>query len=128
MRIKMRERKRGMAEKKREKSVDVLDRLFWTVQPPMGLVKGDYYRAENWFAPHFPGDKGYHGILEVVRRDGTLQMVEFNEINNPTYYIRRYQGVSKRLSDYRQVRRGAGKRPDPSGRADGGGEPPHRRV
>ena len=28
MRIKMRERKRGMAEKKREKSVDVLDRLF----------------------------------------------------------------------------------------------------
>ena len=73
-----------MAEKKREKSVDVLDRLFWTVQPPMGLVKGDYYRAENWFAPHFPGDKGYHGILEVVRRDGTLQMVEFNEINNPT--------------------------------------------
>lgn len=45
MRIKMRERKRGMAEKKREKSVDVLDRLFWTVQPPMGLVKGDYYRA-----------------------------------------------------------------------------------
>ena len=100
MRIKMRERKRGMEEKKREKSVDVLDRLFWTVQPPMGLVKGDYYRAENWFAPHFPGDKGYHGILEVVRRDGTLQMVEFNEINNPTYYIRRYQGVSKRLSDY----------------------------
>ena len=86
MRIKMRGRKRGMAEKKREKSVDVLDRLFWTVQPPMGLVKGDYYRAENWFAPHFPGDKGYHGILEVVRRDGTLQMVEFNEINNPTYY------------------------------------------
>lgn len=78
----------------------MLDRLFWTVQPPMGLVKGDYYRAENWFAPHFPGDKGYHGILEVVRRDGTLQMVEFNEINNPTYYIRRYQGVSKRLSDY----------------------------
>ena len=41
MRIKMRERKRGMEEKKREKSVDVLDRLFWTVQPPMGLVKGD---------------------------------------------------------------------------------------
>ena len=69
-----------MAEKKREKSVDVLDRLFWTVQPPMGLVKGDYYRAENWFAPHFPGDKGYHGILEVVRRDGTLQMVAENRL------------------------------------------------
>ena len=89
-----------MAEKKREKTVNILDQLFWTVQPPMGLVKGDYYRAENWFAPHFPGDKGYHGILEVVREDGRIRMVEFNEINNPTYYIKRYQGVSKRLSDY----------------------------
>lgn len=80
--------------------MNILDQLFWTVQPPMGLVKGDYYRAENWFAPHFPGDKGYHGILEVVREDGRIRMVEFNEINNPTYYIKRYQGVSKRLSDY----------------------------
>ena len=89
-----------MAEKKRETSVDVLDRLFWSVQPPPGLVKGGYYRAENWFAPHFPGDRGYHGILEVVRQEGRIQMVEFNEVNNPTYYLRRYQGVSKRLSDY----------------------------
>lgn len=87
-------------EKKREKSVDILDKLFWSVQPPEGLVKGDYYRAENWFAPHFEGDKGYHGILEAVRRDGKLVMVEFNEINNPTYYIKCYQGVSKRLSSY----------------------------
>lgn len=88
------------AEKKREKSVDILDKLFWSVQPPEGLVTGDYYRAENWFAPHFEGDKGYHGILEVVCRDGKLVMVEFNEINNPTYYIKCYQGVSKRLSGY----------------------------
>lgn len=89
-----------MAEKKREKTVDVLERLFWTVQPPKGMIKGEYYRAENWFAPHFEGDKGYHGILEVVRENGKIRMVEFNEINNPTYYIKRYQGVSKRLSDY----------------------------
>lgn len=88
------------SEKKREQTVDVLEKLFWTVQPPAGLVTGDYYRAENWFAPHFEGDLGYHGILEVVQKDGRLQMVEFNEINNPTYYIKRYQGVSKRLSDY----------------------------
>lgn len=87
-------------DKKREKTVNVLDKLFWSVQPPRGLVKGDYYCAENWFAPHFQGDKGYHGILEVVRQDGRIQMVEFNEINNPTYYIKLYQGVSKRLSNY----------------------------
>lgn len=29
-----------MEEKKREKSVDVLDRLFWTVQPTYGAGKG----------------------------------------------------------------------------------------
>lgn len=84
----------------REKSVNILDRLFWTVQPPLGIISGDYYRAENWFAPHYDGDKGYHGILEVVRKDGRLVWVEFNEINNPTYYIKMYQGVSKRLSNY----------------------------
>ena len=91
MRIKMRERKRGMEEKKREKSVDVLDRLFWTVQPPMGLVKRDYYRAENWFAPHFPGDKGYHGILEVVRMEVKLKMIENKEIKNNRYYKIRFK-------------------------------------
>ncbi len=85
---------------KREKTVSVLDKLFWSVQPPAGLVKGEYYREENWFAPHFPGDRGYHGILEVVRENEKIQMVEFNEINSSTYYIQRYQGVSKRLSDY----------------------------
>lgn len=84
----------------REKTVSILDQLFWSVQPPAGFIRGEYYRAENWFAPHFSGDCGYHGILEVVRENGKLQMVEFNEINNPTYYIKRYQGVSKRLSDY----------------------------
>lgn len=85
---------------KREQSVAILDKLFWNVQPPCGVIKGRYYRAENHFAPHFPGDPGYHGILEVVCRDGALAMVEFNEINAPSYYIRQYQGVSKRLSDY----------------------------
>lgn len=86
--------------RKREQTVDVLGKLFWTVQPPSGMVTGDYYREENWFAPHFEGDGGYHGILEVVLRDGRIQMVEFNEINNPSYYIKMYQGVSKRLSGY----------------------------
>lgn len=84
----------------REGEVSILDRLFWSVQPPNGIVYGDYYRAENFFAPHFPGDEGYHGILEVVQESGKLTMVEFNEINASSYYIRRMQGISKRLSDY----------------------------
>lgn len=90
----------SQAQKKRERNVSILDRLFWSVQPPDGWIRGDYYRAENFFAPHFTGDTGYHGILEVVQLDKRLVMVEFNEVNAPSYYIRKYQGVSKRLSDY----------------------------
>ena len=85
---------------KREKTVNILDKLYWTVQPPIGVILGDYFREENWFAPHFAGDQGYHGILEVVRDQERIVWIRFNEINNPTYYIKKYQGVSKRLSDY----------------------------
>lgn len=87
-------------EKKREKNVSILNRLNWTVQPPKGFIKGEYYKAENWFAPHFEGDTGYHGILEVVIDKEKIRMVEYNEINSESYYIKKYQGVSKRLSDY----------------------------
>ncbi len=87
-------------QRKREKSADILDKLFWTVQPPIGIISGDYFREENWFAPHFEGDKGYHGILEVVKNHENIVYVKFNEINNPTYYIKKYQNISKRFSDY----------------------------
>ena len=80
----------AIKKRTREGDVSILEHLFWSVQPPEGLIWGDYYRAENFFAPHFPGDEGYHGILEVVQRDGRLVMVEYNEINASSYYIRRF--------------------------------------
>lgn len=83
-----------------EKTVNVLDKLSWTVQPPLGLICGDYFRVENNFAPHHALDRGYHGILEVVEKDGKLLHIEFNEINSPSYYNRYYQNASKRRSDY----------------------------
>lgn len=85
---------------KREENVNVLDLLSWTVQPPLGIIKGEYFREENYFAPHFPGDPGYHGILEVVRRDGVLVHVEFNEYVAPSYYMRLYQNASKRRGSF----------------------------
>lgn len=83
-----------------EKTVDVLDQLSWTVQPPLGLICGDYFRVENDFAPHHALDRGYHGILEVVEQAGQLVHIEFNERNSPSYYNRYYQNASKRRSDY----------------------------
>lgn len=46
-----------------EKTVNVLDKLHWTVQPPMGMIKGEYLCAENYFAKHHAMDEGYHGCL-----------------------------------------------------------------
>lgn len=86
--------------KQREKTVSILDRLSWSVQPPKGLIKGNYYREEERFSSCFHGDPGHLGILEVVENNGQLLMVQFNEQCSPTYYLRRFQNVDKRLSDY----------------------------
>ncbi len=85
---------------RREKTVSILDRLFWTVQPPQGLIKGHYYREEMRFGSGGNFDPGHLGILEVVYRDGKLRMVEFNERCTPTYYVNSQQDMSKRLSNY----------------------------
>lgn len=66
----------------------------WSVQPQLGVVKGDYYKAERLFR------QGHMGILEVVKKDGEIVFVEFNERTRPNYYNRYYQDVPKRLSDY----------------------------
>ena len=85
--------------KQREKTVSILDRLSWSVQPPKGLIKGCYYREEARFSSCFNGDLGHLGVLEVVVDDGRIVMVEFNEQCSPTYYLRHFQNVDKRLSD-----------------------------
>lgn len=66
----------------------------WTVQPKKGIVKGDYYKIEERFR------QGHLGTLEVVKNNGKLVHVEFNELTRPNYYNRFYQNVSKRLSPY----------------------------
>lgn len=83
-----------------EQNVDVLDRLSWTIQPPLGLIKGHYFREEMDFAPHFAGDSGYHGILEVVTDGNQILHVEFNELVAPSYYKRLYQNASKRRGSF----------------------------
>ena len=51
----------------------------WTVQPPKGLIKGDYYRLEERFPPYykgvegeFPSDPGHLGIVEAIKNDGKI--------------------------------------------------------
>ena len=63
----------------REKTVSILDRLSWSVQPPKGLIKGNYFREESRFSFSFPADPGHLGILEVVENAGQFVLVQFNE-------------------------------------------------
>lgn len=79
----------------------------WTVQPPAGMLKGQYYRLEKRFPPYyegvegqFPSDPGHLGIVEVVKQDGKIIFVELNEVTSPTYYRHVYRDISKRRSDF----------------------------
>ncbi|NMA69594.1 MAG: FMN-binding protein [Desulfitobacterium sp.] len=68
--------------------------LEWSVQPKLGIIKGDYYKIEERFR------QGHLGTLEVVKNDGEIVHVEFNERTRPNYYHRYYQDVPKRMSEY----------------------------
>lgn len=69
----------------------------WDAAPKEGLIKGDYYRAEQRFR------QGHMGILEVVVNNDKIQQVVFNETARPNYYLRFYQNQNKRLSEYNQT-------------------------
>ena len=73
----------------------------WTAQPQyQGLLKGDYYRAELRYSGRW-GDPGHLGILEVViGGDGQILYAEFNENTMGNYYVRHFQNVSKRRTEF----------------------------
>lgn len=68
--------------------------LEWSVQPELGLIKGDYYRVEERFR------QGHLGVLEIVKNEDDIVHVEFNEMTRPNYYTRYFQNVTKRMSEY----------------------------
>lgn len=83
------------------------EETFWTVQPPKGMIKGDYYRIEERFPPYykgvegqFPADPGHLGVVEVVKSGEQIVFLELNEITSPAYYNHLYQNISKRRSSY----------------------------
>ncbi|MBY5992673.1 FMN-binding protein [Ferrimonas balearica] len=72
-------------------------KLKWSIQPQLGLLKGDYYYEEARFR------QGHMGSMTVVLDSDNPEDVifaEFNEEGRPNYYTRLYQGVPKRMSEY----------------------------
>lgn len=87
----------------------ITPKITWTVQPPKGMLKGDYYRIEERFPPYykgvdgqFPDDPGHLGIIEAVKQDDRIVFVELNEITASSYYRHLYRDISKRRSSYSQ--------------------------
>lgn len=72
-----------------------LKKMFWSNQPPLGLMEGNYYTNDGYF------DIGNKGIVEIVTDDTSkIINVEFNEYGAENYYESKYSGANKRLSDY----------------------------
>lgn len=71
-----------------------MTKLDWSIQPKLGIIKGELYKIEERFR------QGHLGTLEVVKDKGTIVHVEFNERTRPNYYHRYYQDVPKRMSEY----------------------------
>ena len=72
------------------------EKMFWSNQPPLGLMTGNYYKNEGVFTG------GNYGIVEIITEPETQRIlnVEFTEFASDPYYDTRYSGVNKRLSDY----------------------------
>ncbi|MFD2306369.1 hypothetical protein [Enterococcus termitis] len=72
-----------------------LKKMFWSNQPPLGLLEGNYFTNEGYF------DVGNKGIVEIVTDENSkIINVEFNEYGAENYYESTYAGANKRLSDY----------------------------
>lgn len=73
-----------------------MKKMFWSNQPPLGLLEGYYYKNEGQFTG------GNYGIVEVVTNpeNAKIENVQFTEFASDPYYIGKYSGKNKRLSDY----------------------------
>jgi len=68
--------------------------MYWSVQPPKGIIVGDYYAGQKVF------DGGYEAYAEVVVNNGEIVHIELNERPPLTYYASEWAGETKRRSGY----------------------------
>ncbi|MDO4787376.1 MAG: hypothetical protein Q4A13_10575, partial [Fretibacterium sp.] len=72
-------------------------RLFWSVQPPRGVIRGEYYH-ENY---GFGGKNGdYSALIDLVIDKGRIVHIEMDEMTPPEYYSELWRAQRKRTSGY----------------------------
>ena len=83
-----------LAKKKTKKGQEKIDAMFWSIQPPKGIIVGDYYSGQKVF------DGGYEAYAEVVVNNNEIVHIELNERPPATYYAAEWAGETKRRSGY----------------------------
>lgn len=66
-----------------ETEVEILDRLFWDIQPALGDLAGQAYCETMSFGQGHPDDPGHRADLLVVVAEGRLRHVAFLETCSP---------------------------------------------
>lgn len=70
------------------------EKMFWTVQPPQGLIEGDYYYGEKEF------NEGFTATADLVLSGNNIVHLELDEIAPDDYYSEDWAGEGKRRSGY----------------------------
>ena len=71
--------------------------MFWSVQSPRGIVRGEYY-FENY---SFGGKNGlYSALIDLVIDKGRIVHIEMDEVTPPEYYSELWRAQRKRTSGY----------------------------
>ena len=83
-----------IAKKKTKRGQEKINAMYWSVQPPKGIITGDYYSGKKVF------DGGYEAYAEVVVNNNEIVHIELNERPPVTYYASEWAGETKRRSGY----------------------------
>lgn len=71
--------------------------LYWTAEPPMGLIAGEYYRIDDLFG-HF--NSQYTASIDLVVNEGKIVHVEMDEKLSADYYNPTWANQYKRRTGY----------------------------
>lgn len=83
-----------IAKKKNKEGQEKIKAMYWSVQPPKGIIVGDYYSGKKVF------DGGYEAYAEVVVNNNEIVHIELNERPPITYFASEWAGETKRRSGY----------------------------
>lgn len=85
------------------------EKMYWTAEPPLGLIEGEYYGLRFDF-PH--RDLTFSAYVDCVVDKGRIVHIEMDEQLDPRYYDKYWAGSRKRRSGYTFFQQSKGRTDD----------------